>query len=171
MFTSPIHATRLLYWYLMLCLFMLGSVVMGPTGIYTTVFRADVTLLSFLIFILFWVFTIRTGIQTWQATTTTDTGRAMQLLHQLDLSWFVSDVLVSLGMLGTVIGFLYMLGVNFANLDPSNSVLLKASLKAMSTGMSTALWTTASGLVCSILLKIQLFNVNELLEKQAGLQC
>jgi hypothetical protein len=31
-------------------------------------------------------------------------------------------------------------------------------LAKMSSGMSTALYTTAAGLVCSLLLKLQLFN-------------
>ncbi len=71
-----------------------------------------------------------------------------------DIGWFVVDVMVKLGLLGTIVGFVLMLGtvVNITDFDLST---VQKILKQMSTGMGTALYTTFAGLVCSILAGVQ----------------
>ena len=61
-------------------------------------------------------------------------------------------------MIGTVKGFLLMLGTAFENIDVSNTETLQNALTQMALGMSTALYTTLIGLICSLILKIQLVN-------------
>ncbi|UCE55537.1 MAG: MotA/TolQ/ExbB proton channel family protein, partial [Desulfobacterales bacterium] len=75
-----------------------------------------------------------------------------------DIGWFVSDMLLTLGMIGTVAGFIYMLSSSFSEMDPQNAITMQGVLAKMGAGMSTALYTTAAGLVCSLLLKLQVFN-------------
>jgi hypothetical protein len=70
--------------------------------------------------------------------------------------WFMSDVLLSLGLLGTVIGFIAMLAP-IGGLDSGDDVALKSALTAMSGGMAIALYTTLAGLIGAIWLKIQGF--------------
>ena len=67
---------------------------------------------------------------------------------------FVSDALLRLGLLGTVVGFILMLAPvsEVTNFDPSSA---RALLQQMSGGMAVALYTTLFGLVTSILLKLQ----------------
>jgi biopolymer transport protein ExbB/TolQ len=65
---------------------------------------------------------------------------------------------LSLGMIGTVIGFIYMLNISFGNLGTANTTALKQALETMGTGMGTALYTTATGLVCSLLLRLQIYK-------------
>uniref|UniRef100_A0A6M3K3B5 Putative MotA/TolQ/ExbB proton channel family protein n=1 Tax=viral metagenome TaxID=1070528 RepID=A0A6M3K3B5_9ZZZZ len=77
------------------------------------------------------------------------------------MGWFVSDLLLTLGMIGTVVGFIYMLSTTFQQLDPSNIASMKGMIGKMGTGMGTALYTTASGLICSMLLRVQLYNMNQ----------
>lgn len=67
--------------------------------------------------------------------------------------WFIADMLLSLGLLGTVIGFILMLGPISA-LDTADQGAVKAALASMSGGMAVALYTTLTGLVGGILLKI-----------------
>ena len=69
---------------------------------------------------------------------------------------FASDAMVSLGMIGTVIGFIYTLSGSFTNLDPTNLDSFREVLVHMSSGIGTALWTTLVGLVFSLNLKLQL---------------
>jgi len=71
-----------------------------------------------------------------------------------DIGWFAVDVMVKLGLLGTIVGFVLMLGtvVNITDFDLST---VQKILKQMSTGMGTALYTTFAGLVCSILAGVQ----------------
>ena len=70
--------------------------------------------------------------------------------------WFVSDVLLSLGLLGTVIGFIAMLSP-IGQLESGDEAALKAALTAMSGGMAIALYTTLAGLIGAVWLKVQGF--------------
>ncbi len=66
-------------------------------------------------------------------------------------AWFLAGVLVKLGLLGTVVGFILMLGSvsGLENLDTSD---IKELMQQMTTGMGVAMNTTLVGLVCSMLL-------------------
>lgn len=67
-----------------------------------------------------------------------------------EIGWFVSDMMLKLGLLGTIIGFIFMLGsvANIADFDISS---MQKILRHMSNGMGTALYTTLAGLICSVL--------------------
>ena len=77
-----------------------------------------------------------------------------RLKNPHNLGWFCSDIMIKLGLLGTIIGFVLMLGsvVNVTDFDVST---MQNILKQMSSGMGTALYTTFAGLVCSILTAAQ----------------
>lgn len=68
--------------------------------------------------------------------------------------WFVADLLLSLGLLGTVVGFILMLSP-ISGLDTQDQAAIKAALTAMSGGMAVALYTTLTGLIGGMLLKVQ----------------
>jgi biopolymer transport protein ExbB/TolQ len=68
--------------------------------------------------------------------------------------WFIADLMIRLGLLGTVIGFIFMLG-SIANIDNVDLKALQQLLSNMSGGMRTALYTTLSGLSAGILLSFQ----------------
>lgn len=70
--------------------------------------------------------------------------------------WFIADVLLSLGLLGTVIGFIAMLAP-ISELESGDQAVLKAALTAMSGGMAIALYTTLAGLIGAVWLKVQGF--------------
>ena len=59
-------------------------------------------------------------------------------------------------MIGTVIGFIYMLYSVFGNLNIADTVAVQRSLGMMANGMGTALLTTLIGLISSVLIKSQL---------------
>ena len=73
-----------------------------------------------------------------------------------DLLWFSAESMVSLGLIGTVSGFLLMLYSAFTGIDVTSTESLTTSLGQMATGMSTALTTTLVGLISSLHLKVQL---------------
>lgn len=68
--------------------------------------------------------------------------------------WFITGILVKLGLMGTVVGFVLMLeSVNgLENLDTSD---LKNLMQQMTQGMGVAMNTTLVGLVCSMILGAQ----------------
>jgi len=82
----------------------------------------------------------------------------------LERGWFLSDVLLSLGMVGTVIGFIAML-TGFVDLDFADAESVQSLIGNLGYGMSTALTTTLVGLVSSILLKLQFFMLENVIKE------
>ena len=74
----------------------------------------------------------------------------------VNVEWFVSDVVLTLGMLGTIIGFMIMLQGTFSSIEFNDTDSIRLALSSMSQGLFTALNTTLIGLVSSIVLKVQL---------------
>jgi biopolymer transport protein ExbB/TolQ len=72
---------------------------------------------------------------------------------------FVSDTLMKLGLLGTIIGFIMMLAP-MSTLDAADKVAMKSSMGLMSDGMGVAMYTTLAGLVGSILVRIQYYMLD-----------
>jgi hypothetical protein len=70
--------------------------------------------------------------------------------------WFISDACMSLGMVGTLLGFLIVLSSSFGSIDAADTEAMKTVITAMGSGMGTALLTSLVGLGASILLKFQL---------------
>ena len=143
----------ILKWWLIFCLTLLGLCTCVYFNIHKDLYAADVTRLSFLIISIF----ICTSV--WIGTKTYKVGIRQDYSQQSDVGWFVSESCLALGMVGTVTGFLIMLGTAFENVDVTNAVTLQQALSDMATGMSTALWTTLVGLVCSLIIKVQLVNL------------
>ena len=77
----------------------------------------------------------------------------------LGIGWFISESMLALGMIGTVAGYIIMLGSSFEGLDVENVESLKQTLTDMAIGMSTALYTTLTGLIFSQFTKVQLVNL------------
>ena len=145
--------TSILKWWLIVCLTMLGIGVGIYFNMHTNLYNADVTKLSFLIIVVFVCTSIWIGSMTYRV------GVLEDYDQQSDVGWFISESCLALGMVGTVTGFLIMLGTAFENVDVSNAITLQQALSDMATGMSTALWTTLVGLVCSLIIKVQLVNL------------
>ena len=72
----------------------------------------------------------------------------------LDVGWFVVDLLLKLGLIGTVIGFIIMLA-SITIIENFDLTMMQDLLQKMSGGMKVALYTTLTGLITSILLSFQ----------------
>ena len=143
----------LLKWWLIFCLTLLGLWTWVYFNVHKDLYSADVTRLSFLIISIF----ICTSV--WIGTKTYKVGVQQDYDQKSDVGWFISESCLALGMVGTVTGFLIMLGTAFENVDVTNAATLQQALSDMATGMSTALWTTLVGLVSSLIIKVQLVNL------------
>ncbi len=75
---------------------------------------------------------------------------------------FVADLLLKLGLTGTVIGFILML-LPIGEIEQFDPSLMQQLLSAMSGGMAVALYTTLAGLVTSTLLKMQYYLLDSAL--------
>ena len=69
-------------------------------------------------------------------------------------------MMLKLGLLGTIVGFILMLAP-ISNLDAYDVSTLKTALSSMSGGMAIALFTTLAGLVGGILLRTQYYLLDE----------
>lgn len=85
---------------------------------------------------------------------------AAELDEPRETGWFLVDALIKLGLLGTIIGFILMLGsvsgvATLENVEQLGVENMREVLRAMSAGMKTALFTTLAGLTCSMSLAVQ----------------
>ena len=142
-----------LRWWLFFCLSILIATVSYYFGFFHELYEKDVTKLSFAIITIYTVASIYVG----KLTHNQRVGK--QYFTGLNVSWFTSEILLSLGMIGTVAGFILMLGDSFGSIDTASPESLKEALRSMALGMSTALYTTLVGLILSQALKIQLVNL------------
>ncbi len=82
-------------------------------------------------------------------------SRLVEQVHQGHSSgWFLSDILMRLGLIGTVIGFVLMLGSVY-ELKENDVEALQSLLSTMGSGMQVALYTTLTGLGSALLVGIQ----------------
>ena len=79
-----------------------------------------------------------------------------ELSNKHSLGYLAIDVLLKLGLTGTVIGFILML-LPIGEIQDFDPKVLQQLLSTMSGGMAVALYTTLNGLVTSMLLKFQYF--------------
>jgi len=164
--------TKLLKWWLIFCLILIGFGTAYHFNLHSQLYYADVTKLSFLIIIIFIFTSVWIGRKTYDLELNQKDKSYLKtdVNDKIDVGWFIAETCLALGMVGTVTGFLYMLGTAFENIDISNSQTLQDALASMAKGMSTALYTTLTGLIASIIIKVQLVNyevgeeTNELLQ-------
>jgi len=161
-----------LRWWLFVTLMILASIGALEMGIVDEVYQVDVTKLSFLIVSLLSIMSVKCGIDTFTLTSTENLNQRQldQAYSKAELGWFVSDFCLTLGMIGTVAGFIYMLSSSFAEIDVTNVASLQNVLAHMSAGMATALYTTAAGLISSAFLKLQYFNYSSEITRLEGEQ-
>ena len=79
-----------------------------------------------------------------------------ELSNRHSFGYMAVDILLKLGLTGTVIGFILML-LPIGEIKEFDPQILQQLLATMSGGMAIALYTTLTGLLTSMLLKFQYF--------------
>ena len=139
----------LLKWWVQFISIVFASVIAWQLGWWHALYDADLTKISLVILTIFLFTTLTTGYMSSKP----DDRKARHLGNYV---WFGSEAMITLGMIGTVAGFLLMLGSAFADLDVKNISNVQSAIADMAVGMSTALSTTLMGLICSVLTKAQM---------------
>lgn len=70
--------------------------------------------------------------------------------------WYFSEAVMSIGMVGTLLGFLLVLTTAFEGVDTTDVNDMKEVISNLASGMGIALTTSLCGLITSIWLKLQL---------------
>ena len=135
----------LLHWWLFVSLIVVITFAFAYFGLFLEVWDKDRTKLSFLIMIIFLTTTVHCGRETFKISNGIEGKISKEEINHIDwrgrqeIGWFISDLLLTIGMIGTVAGFLIMLAGAFAGVDLNNEEAMKGVLERMSQGMSTAL--------------------------------
>jgi len=136
-------------WFVLLVFMLGGAYFSFEAGFFHYVWDADVSKICFIILTLFLFGYCRLG----YLLHSHDPDNLKSITNkQLDTGYEIADMCMALGMLGTVIGFIVM-SSSFTTVDFSDVENIKDLFKLATDGMSTALYTTAFGLVSSIILR------------------
>ncbi len=181
----------ILRWWLFTIIIITGSVVAYSNGMFNMMYTSDTTKLSVLIIIMFSAMSLWCGLNTYtlshclkvlnkekglEGLNSNHVNKEYEEVEGImgrmggyqDAGWFVSDICLSVGMVGTVIGFIMMLG-SFGQIDVTDTANSSAIMASLSSGMAIALITTLVGLVCSIALKVQYFNLEQVYNQIDGI--
>lgn len=139
-----------LKWWIQTALITFAAVMANQYGWWEFLYNADMTKISFIIIGTFVISSLAIGYIGLKNTT-------WDIIESIsNYVWFASEVMITLGMIGTVAGFLIMLNTAFSGLDVNDVRNIQQSISDMAIGMSTALVTTLVGLICSTLIKVQI---------------
>jgi hypothetical protein len=142
-----------LRWWLLFCTSCAAMYTAYIFGFVDALIEKDITRISFGIIIVFLMSSLFTGWITYKSSKSKQSQQP-----NINIVWFITELLLAMGMIGTVIGFIMMLGNSFESLNISDTASVKTALTDMAIGMSTALYTTLVGMTCSQMLKVQLVN-------------
>ena len=145
--------SKILRWWLFLCISLAAMGVAFYFNFFHELYEKDITKISFVIISIYLVTSLFIGRLAFKL----KNGESIE--SGLGVGWFISESMLALGMIGTVAGFILMLGSSFEGLDVENIESLKQTLTDMAIGMSTALYTTLTGLIFSQFTKLQLVNL------------
>lgn len=90
------------------------------------------------------------------------------LRSPVEFGWFVVDLSIRLGLIGTIVGFILIFSTLSGNTSPSTDQIQQL-LVSMSSGMGTALYTTLFGLVSATILGFQYMILGREVEHLIGL--
>jgi hypothetical protein len=159
---SPIRGSFIRWWVIVI-LQSLSLAIAVYFGAIEEIWLNDQTKLSFVILAIWAVSTLSIGY--WHLA-----RNKSRVNYMTKIGWFLSETCMAIGMIGTVIGFLLMLGSAFGNINVADTASLQTALKFMALGMSTALYTTLVGLVCGLYIKSQLVNLEHSLDRKNVLE-
>ena len=138
-----------LFWWVIVCVSLLFTYLMYDFGLLIPFYTHDITMLTYFITALLVGTTCSIGykniVEGWD----------------YNVEWFISDVVITLGMIGTIIGFILMLSGTFDTLRIADVDSVRLLISSMSKGLYTALNTTLAGLISSVVLKAQLIICDE----------
>jgi hypothetical protein len=173
----------ILRWWLFAIIVLTGGSVAYSNGIFNMVYSSDTRKLSVVIFIMFLIMSLWCGVKTYilshclnvlgKESYGDDAYKEVKdimgnMEGYQDAGWFVSDLCLSCGMVGTVIGFIMMLG-SFGQIDIADTANAHMIMANLSSGMAVALITTLVGLICSMAIKVQYFNLQQVYNKIYGI--
>tara|TARA_B110000285_G_scaffold122894_1_gene138950 strand:- start:942 stop:1418 length:477 start_codon:yes stop_codon:yes gene_type:complete len=151
-------------WFALTNLTVIGIALLAYNGVLTTIVTTDVSGISTVIFASFIISLIVTGVLSYRVGK--DQGMSRADDNMLYIGWFIAEVLMILGLAGTVIGFIVLFDANFSDVSFDSPESVKVIIVAIASGMGVALYTTITGIIGSLLTKMLLVNVEVTINEQ-----
>ncbi len=151
-----------LRWLLFACLVGVGVYVYNYNGHIGPILESDTTNISALIMTLFVGASVWCGLTTFKVNRVSDGDDVTFARKTSDWLAFLAGAFTALGMLGTVTGFIAVLDV-LGNIDMAETAKVQMAMTQVTAGVGVALYTTLTGLACSLLLRTQNENLSMLL--------
>jgi hypothetical protein len=165
-----------LRWVLVVAAITLGGVyAQYELDVFGLLRDGDPTYIGFAVVALCIGMSINCGYSTWRLEFSikhwNDNGEYMTAVKDkvhsnLEQYGFYAGVFTMLGMIGTVVGFIMAIPA-LTHISPEDPGSISKAIEQLSTGVSTALYTTLVGLVASIVLRLQRFNLSQRLNEHA----
>lgn len=150
---------RFIFWWVSVLLIATSLFWANYFGLVHTIWASDTTKITSIILALFTITNVALGWLAWKASDPIFVSTKIYILEKItDYSWFMSEMLMALGMFGTVVGLIHMLEANTVS-NTQDTSAIQGMLAGMWKAMGLALYTNAVGLLFSIILKFQVYFV------------
>lgn len=145
----------LIYWWVIWCLQVLACATAAKFGLYQEIIGTDPTHITQLIAFIHILASLIIGWCIYQQ-------------HEpfSEALWYTAETQLSLGMIGTLIGFIIMLNSAFAHIASGDLDNIKNSIAMIGIGMGVAIRATLLGLISGVLIKAQLLILDKSCETQ-----
>jgi len=161
-----------LRWWLIAAIGVATVVVSAVSGLLEQAYRADATgLINPAIGLITIIMTGWCGLLTWRFSRLANNvqainpSRLQRIIRDTYNGGFWAVKCTGLGLIGTVAGFIIMFTGEFTQLNLDNPETTVGVLNSIAAGMGTALFTTAVGLLASIFIELQYFNLRQAIRK------
>lgn len=142
-------------WWVSILFIGTGVFWAGYTGSIQYIWNSDVTYITSLIILAFLIGNICIGYASYiKSSDGFIKDKTNKVDSLFDTAWFLSEVVMGLGMLGTVIGIIILSDIN-KSVDVSNGQALNLLITKMMGTLGLALWPNAIGLIGSLTMKVQ----------------
>ncbi len=153
-----------LRWWVIACVTGVAGYFAHQFGIFTEILNEDWTYICLTIFCLFLFMSLWCGLKTFMMSymmgkNNLTPDKLMEVEAQEDIGWFAAESFQVLGFIGTICGMIYALK-GFVGVDMSDPGAVQGLVSNLVSGVSVAFYTTLAGLVASLLLKMQYFNLS-----------
>lgn len=150
-----------LRWWFIFCCSTLGLLLAYLLGFFTYLNAVDQSHIGKAVIVIYVLGTLFVGQLTLKAQYT----RGIIDRHG-ELCWYLPELMMGLGMIGTLVGFLMLLSTALGSpINTADTHAMMNLISDMGSGFSTAVITTLVGLVCSLAFKLQLINLRYLDER------
>lgn len=156
---SFVKYKRFIFWWVSILLVATSIFWSTYFGLVHAIWESDTTRITSVILALFTITNLALGWLAWKASDPIFMSTNRKILEKItDYSWFMSEMLMALGMFGTVIGLIHMLEANTVS-NAQDASAVQGMLGGMWKAMGLALYTNAVGLLFSIILKFQVYFI------------